>query len=196
MHESEKWKGSCSVMSDSSWPHGLQPTRFLHPWDFPGKSTRVGCHCLLQQSCEMHNFCPLKFREYRKIPDKCSLMSKYINILSLILATSCLRVCVCVCVCVRERERKREREREMFIISEELRDRSQNISYLVVQFKMSWNCHPYHLWGMKRFVGSEVTDLHLKRRNVQWEKMLLQPWSLQKCKQIDILQLIYLSSTG
>ena len=47
MHESEKWKGSRSVVSDSSWPHGLQPTRLLHPWDFPGKSTGVGCHCLL-----------------------------------------------------------------------------------------------------------------------------------------------------
>ena len=30
-----------------SWPHGLQPTRLLHPWDFPGKSTGVECHCLL-----------------------------------------------------------------------------------------------------------------------------------------------------
>ena len=62
---------SCSVMSDSlrphelkhtrppcpsptpgvhsnSRPHGLQPTRLLHPWDFPGKSTGVGCHCLLR----------------------------------------------------------------------------------------------------------------------------------------------------
>ena len=29
-------------------PHGLQPTRLLHPWDFPGKSTGVGCHCLRQ----------------------------------------------------------------------------------------------------------------------------------------------------
>ena len=48
MHESEKWKWSHSVMSDSSWPHGLQPTRLLCPWDFPGKSTGVGCHCLLQ----------------------------------------------------------------------------------------------------------------------------------------------------
>ena len=47
MHESEKWKWSRSVMSDSSWPHGLQPTRLLSPWDFPGKSTGVGCHCLL-----------------------------------------------------------------------------------------------------------------------------------------------------
>ena len=24
-----------------------EETRLLHPWDFPGKSTGVGCHCLL-----------------------------------------------------------------------------------------------------------------------------------------------------
>ena len=42
MHQSEKWKWSCSVMSDSPQPHGLQPTRLLRPWDFPGKSTGVG----------------------------------------------------------------------------------------------------------------------------------------------------------
>ena len=35
-------------MSNSVQPHGLQPTRILHPWDFPGKSTGVGCHCLLR----------------------------------------------------------------------------------------------------------------------------------------------------
>ena len=29
-------------------PHGLQPTRLLRPWDFPGKSTGVGCRCLLR----------------------------------------------------------------------------------------------------------------------------------------------------
>ena len=46
MHESEKWKWSRSVVCDSSRPHGLQPTRLLRPWDFPGKSTGVGCHCL------------------------------------------------------------------------------------------------------------------------------------------------------
>ena len=49
MHESEKWKGSRSVVPDSQRPHGLQPTRLLHPWDFPGKSTGVGCHCLLRK---------------------------------------------------------------------------------------------------------------------------------------------------
>ena len=37
-----------SVMSDSLQPHGLQPTRLLHPWDSPGKNTGVGCHFLLQ----------------------------------------------------------------------------------------------------------------------------------------------------
>ena len=47
MHESEKWKWSCSVVSDCSQPYGLQPTRLPHPWDFPGKSTGEGCHCLL-----------------------------------------------------------------------------------------------------------------------------------------------------
>ena len=41
-HESEKWKWSHSVVSDSWRPHGLQPSRLLHPWDFPGKSTGVG----------------------------------------------------------------------------------------------------------------------------------------------------------
>ena len=49
MQESEKWKWSRSVVSDSLRPHGLQPTRLLCPWDFPGKSTGVGCYCLLQQ---------------------------------------------------------------------------------------------------------------------------------------------------
>ena len=54
VHESEKWKWSRSVVSDPQWPHGLQPSRLLHPWDFPGRSTGVGCHCLLRklgQSC-------------------------------------------------------------------------------------------------------------------------------------------------
>ena len=46
-----KQDDSCSVVPHSLWPHGLQPIRLLHPWDFPGKSTGVGCHCLLQSPC-------------------------------------------------------------------------------------------------------------------------------------------------
>ena len=61
MHESEKWKWRCSVVSDSVRPHGLQPTRLLPPsmgfsrqehWSgVPllewGAVAGVGCRCLL-----------------------------------------------------------------------------------------------------------------------------------------------------
>ena len=46
MHERESEAAqSCQTLQR---PHGLQPTRLLHPWDFPGKSTGVGCHHLLR----------------------------------------------------------------------------------------------------------------------------------------------------
>ena len=48
---SKAWKWKVKVKSLSRptlrGPHGLQPPRLLRPWDFPGKSTGVGCHCLL-----------------------------------------------------------------------------------------------------------------------------------------------------
>ena len=55
-----KWKMKVKSLSraDSSQPHGLQPTRLLHPWDFPGKSTGVGCHHLLPPA--VHKF-PIQF---------------------------------------------------------------------------------------------------------------------------------------
>ena len=34
-------KQACLVVSNSLWPHGLQHTRLLCPWNFPGKNTRV-----------------------------------------------------------------------------------------------------------------------------------------------------------
>ena len=37
-----KWKVKVKLLSH------VRPTRLLRPWDFPGKSTGVGCHCLLQ----------------------------------------------------------------------------------------------------------------------------------------------------
>ena len=39
---------SPSVVSDSWPPRGLQPSRLLCVWDFPGKNTGAGCHFLLQ----------------------------------------------------------------------------------------------------------------------------------------------------
>ena len=45
---------SVSVMFDSVRPHRRQPTRLLRPWDFPGKSTGVGGHCLLRTYLYYH----------------------------------------------------------------------------------------------------------------------------------------------
>ena len=45
-----KWKVKVKTLS-RVWllaTHGLQPTRFFRPWDFPAKSTGVGCHRLLE----------------------------------------------------------------------------------------------------------------------------------------------------
>ena len=54
---------SCSVVSDSLRPHGLQPTRLPHPWDSLSKNTGVGCHFLLQcmkekSQSEVVQLCP------------------------------------------------------------------------------------------------------------------------------------------
>ena len=40
-----KWK---SVMSDSLWPHGLQPARLSCQWNSIGQNTGVGSHSLFQ----------------------------------------------------------------------------------------------------------------------------------------------------
>ena len=43
-----------SVVSDSVRPHRWKPTRLLRPWDFPDKSTGVGCHCHLRGFVDIH----------------------------------------------------------------------------------------------------------------------------------------------
>ena len=54
-----KWKGKVKSFSHvwllaTSW---TAATRFLHPWDFPGKSTGVGCHCLLHLTGLFSHLC-------------------------------------------------------------------------------------------------------------------------------------------
>ena len=45
-------------MPDPQRLHGLQPSRLLHPWDFPGKSTGVGCHyCCESLEKKIKNLC-------------------------------------------------------------------------------------------------------------------------------------------
>ena len=83
MHESEKWKWSSSVASDSSRPHGLQPTRLLHPWDFPGKNTGVGCQLTINPHMTL------------LYSDLSSVSLSYCNSLSpnvIVLNTTCLSI--------------------------------------------------------------------------------------------------------
>ena len=57
----EEWEcesESHSVVSDSLSSHGLYPTRLLRPWNFPGKSTGVGCNFLLQGIFRMQELKP------------------------------------------------------------------------------------------------------------------------------------------
>ena len=51
---------SCPTLCD---PIDISPTRLCHRWDFPGKNTGVGCHCLLQcrkvkSESEVAQLCP------------------------------------------------------------------------------------------------------------------------------------------
>ena len=50
-----------------SWPYGVQSTRILCPWDFPGENTWVGCHFLLQGIFldQGLHLCLLHFRQSR-----------------------------------------------------------------------------------------------------------------------------------
>ena len=48
LHVVESVCVSCSVVSDSLGSRGLQPARFICPWNSSGKSTGVGCYSLLQ----------------------------------------------------------------------------------------------------------------------------------------------------
>ena len=83
-HESEKWKWIRSVMSESSWPHGLQPTRLLLPWDFPGKSTGVGSHCLLQK-----NSLVFPILLFTSISFHWSLRTTFLSLLAILWNTAC-----------------------------------------------------------------------------------------------------------
>ena len=44
---------------DSLRPHGLEPIRLLIPWNFPGRTTGVGYHALLQRSFPTQGWNPV-----------------------------------------------------------------------------------------------------------------------------------------
>ena len=78
-------------MSDSLQLRGLQPSRLLCPWDFPGRNTGVGCHAVLQglfltQGWNPHLLCLLYWQEGSL--HQCHLESPRINRLLLLFQTS------------------------------------------------------------------------------------------------------------
>ena len=56
MHKSEKWKWSHSVVSDSQRPHGLQPTRLLHPWIFQARVLEWGAIAFSDGGSKLFSF--------------------------------------------------------------------------------------------------------------------------------------------
>ena len=62
-----------SMVLNSLQPHGLQPLRFLSPWDSPGKNSVVGCHGLLQgifetQGSKLNLLCLLYWQAGSLVP--------------------------------------------------------------------------------------------------------------------------------
>ena len=59
MHESESEVAQlCPILTDP-----MDCSLLLHPWDFPGKSTGVGCHCLLHHLSESSSKTPVRLKE-------------------------------------------------------------------------------------------------------------------------------------
>ena len=79
---------TCSFVSNSLRFHGLQSTRILCPWDFPGKNTGVGCHFLLQGifPTQGYNSCLLHCRQilYTGPMELCLYWNLYWNYASIL----------------------------------------------------------------------------------------------------------------
>ena len=58
-HPVNEWVSEAAQSCPTLRPHGLQPTRLLGPWDFPGESAGVGCMTFV-------NFLPLTLVEQVK----------------------------------------------------------------------------------------------------------------------------------
>ena len=74
------WKGlnstcvpSRSAVSDSFGPYGLQSTRLICLWDFPGKNTGVVCHFPLQEIFPTQGLNPHLLRPLHRQADSLSL---------------------------------------------------------------------------------------------------------------------------
>ena len=74
-----KGKWSRSVVYDSSRSHGLQPVRLLCPWDFPGKSTGVGCYRLLRSELPSLGYFCLPSVQFSSVTQSCLTLCDPMN---------------------------------------------------------------------------------------------------------------------
>ena len=61
-------------------PHGLQSTRLLHPWDFPGKSTGVG-YQICTQSCVKQIAVETCIDSYTTVETRCIVQGAQFGVL-------------------------------------------------------------------------------------------------------------------
>ena len=57
-------------MSDSSRPHGLQPTRLLRPWDLQARVLEWGAIALITAAPKLLQSCPDSVRPHRQQPTR------------------------------------------------------------------------------------------------------------------------------
>ena len=61
---------SCSVVSNSLQPHGLQPAKLLCPWGFSRQEYWIGCHALLQGIFPTQGSNPRLPHTNKQVPEK------------------------------------------------------------------------------------------------------------------------------
>ena len=76
----------------TSWTAAYQ---VLCPWDFPGKSTGVGCHCLLSIYVYVYMYVCVYIYIY-----VCVCVYIYMCVCIYICVCVCVYVCVCIYICV------------------------------------------------------------------------------------------------
>ena len=105
MHESEKWKWSRSVVSDSSWPHGLQLLGFSVHGTFQARALEwVGITFYLVYKSFVRSLgilliVPMKCHEISKIKWMTLNVNIYIHAHTHTHTRTYVRACVCVRAC-------------------------------------------------------------------------------------------------
>ena len=88
-----QWLSYVRLFATPWIPHGLQPAKFLSPWNSPGRKTGVGCHALFQGIFPIQELNPGLLHCRREPPGKPRKSSIHLDKrLLLITKDSCLNL--------------------------------------------------------------------------------------------------------